>query len=111
MGRRAGRRLGLILTILLAAAVAGAASADLLVTESERWIDTVKGKVKNFAGKPARDVTLVVKFYDRWKKGMGKQTVKVGTIPSGEEKAFSFEIREKYRKAESYDFTPRAVWK
>ena len=99
-----------ILAVLPSAAPA-AGKRDLVVLDHERWIDTLKGSVKNFRKETARDVTVVVKFRDRKKKELGTQRVLVGDLTSGETRSWSLEIAEKNRKAASYDFTVHAIAK
>jgi len=106
--------------IVLAAAPAYAAKAvtkaptgrsrDLAVLDYERWIDTLKGTVKNFSRSSARDVTVVVKFLDRKKKVLGVQRVSVGDLRSGDQSSWSLAIQEKNRQATNYQFEVHAIW-
>ena len=96
---------------VLPAPAAAAGKRDLVVLDHERWIDTLKGTVKNFRKDTARDVTVVVRFVDRKKKEMGTQRVLVGDLTSGETRTWSLEIAEKNRKAARYDFTVHAIVK
>jgi hypothetical protein len=105
---------------VLAAAPAHAAKAvmkaptgknrELVVIDYERWIDTLKGNIKNFSKASARDVTVVVKFIDKRKKVLGTQRVNVGDLRSGDQSAWSLPISEKNRQATSYTFQVHAIW-
>jgi hypothetical protein len=117
----AGRALGICLAFgVLSAAPAHAAkpvkkaptgkSRDLVVVDYERWIDTLKGNVKNFGKGLARDVTVVVKFLDKKKKELGTQRVSVGDLRSGDQSAWSLPIADKNRQATSYKFEVHAIW-
>jgi hypothetical protein len=107
--------------VVLAAASAHAAKAvnkapagknrDLAVLEYERWIDTLKGTVKNFSQGSARDVTVVVKFLDKKRKPLGTQRVNVGDLGSGEQNSWSLPIEERNRPATSYQFEVHAIWR
>lgn len=105
---------GLLLSLALSVAGLAAAGAkkrdDLVVLDHERWVDTLKGSVKNFSTHPARDVTVVVKFVDTKRKPLGTQRVSVGDLRSGEQAAFSLPIEERNRKAKQYQFTVHAIW-
>jgi hypothetical protein len=109
-----GLAVGLLLIGLLAgtSATAGTKSkkGDLVVLEHDRWLDTLKGTVKNFSKAPARDVTVVVKFLDQRKRPLGTQRVSVGDLRSGDQSAFSLSIAEKNRPAKSYQFEVHAIW-
>ncbi len=110
----------LLALVVLAAALAHAAKAvtkapsgknkDLVVMDYERWIDTLKGTVKNFSRASARDVTVVVKFLDKKRKTLGTQRVSVGDLRSGDQSSWSLAIQEKNRQATSYQFTVHAIW-
>ncbi len=102
-----------LLAILVTAPPAWAAAAknrDLVVVGHERWLDTLKGTVKNFSKLPARDVTVVVKFFDKKKKPLGVQRVSVGDLRSGDQADWSLPIIEKNRPATKYDFQIHAIW-
>ena len=118
-------RMGLWLAVSLVLAILSAAPAhaakavmksspgknrDLVVLEYERWIDTLKGTVKNFSKASARDVTVVVRFLDGKKKMLGVQRVNVGDLQSGDQNSWSLAIQEKHRPAKSYQFEVHAVW-
>jgi len=83
---------------------------DLTVLDHERWLDTLKGTVKNFSKGSARDVTVVVMFRDRKKKVLGTQRVSVGDLRSGEQSSWSLAIQERNRSATSYQFAVHAIW-
>jgi hypothetical protein len=104
-----------LLLVVLAAVPAWAASStknrDLAVLDHERWLDTLKGTVKNFSKSNARDVTVVVKFLDKKKKPLGTQRVNVGDLNSGEQNSWSLPIEERNRPAKTYQFEVHAVWR
>ena len=110
----------LLALVVLAAAPAHAAKAvnkvptgrnrDLAVIDYERWIDTLKGTVKNFSKGSARDVTVVVRFLDKRKKVLGVQRVSVGDLRSGDQSSWSLAIQERNRPATNYVFEVHAIW-
>ncbi len=125
MGNRrvalAGLSLGLFLVfavLIITAAQAAKAvnkvptgkNRDLAVLDYERWIDTLKGTVKNFSKSSARDVTVVVKFLDKKKKALGTQRVSVGNLQSGDQSSWSLAIEERNRSATNYVFEVHAIW-
>ena len=84
-----GVLVGFLVAVVVAAALspvwaATGKSRDLVVLDHERWLDTLKGTVKNYGKRPAREVTVVVKFFDRKKKALGTQRVNVGDLRSGD---------------------------
>lgn len=83
---------------------------DLAVMDYERWIDTLKGTVKNFSKGSARDVTVVVRFLDKRKKVLGVQRVSVGDLRSGDQSSWSLAIQERNRPATNYVFEVHAIW-
>lgn len=83
---------------------------DLVILEHDRWLDTLRGTVKNFSKQTAKDVTLVVKFLDGKRKPLGTQRVSVGDLKSGEQRSFDLSIEERNRAAKSYEFTTHAIW-
>jgi len=83
---------------------------DLVVLDYERWLDTLKGTIKNFSKGSARDVTVVVRFLDQKKKVLGTQRVSVGDLRSGDQSSFSLAIQERNRSAKSYQFEVHAIW-
>jgi len=110
---------GLLLVFLAAAPTHGAKpvqktpsgkNRDLVVLDYERWLDTLKGTVKNFSKGSARDVTILVKFLDQKKKVLGTQRVSVGDLRSGDQSSFSLAIQERNRPAKSYQFEVHAIW-
>ena len=117
VGTGVGLGLCLVLIILAVVPVRAATSGsksrnrDLAVLEHERWIDTLKGTIKNFSKSNARDVTVVVKFLDRKKKPLGTQRVSVGDLQSGEQSSWSLPIEERNRQATTYQFEVHAIWR
>lgn len=115
-GVRLGVWLGLCLVVAMLAAMPGPAagasrkSRDLVILDHERWLDTLKGTVKNFSKAPARDVTVVVRFQDKKKKVLGTQRVSVGDLRSGDQSAWSLAIQERNRAATHYAFEVHAIW-
>ncbi len=114
---RFGTCAGIVAAIAIAAAAvappvwaATAKNRDLVVLDHERWLDTLKGTVKNFSKRPARDVTVVVKFLDKKKKALGTQRVNVGDLRSGDQSSWSLAIAEKHRAAAHYQFETHAIW-
>jgi hypothetical protein len=83
---------------------------ELVVMDHERWLDTLKGTVKNFSKKSARDVSVIVKFFDKKKKPLGTQRVSVGDLHSGDQTSWSLPISEKNRSATRYEFELHAIW-
>jgi hypothetical protein len=118
--RRQSRHLGVlgigiaiaIVAVVVAQPLSAATSKnrDLVVLEHERWLDTLKGTVKNFSKRPARDVTVIVKFLDKRKKSLGTQRVSVGDLRSGDQSSWSLAISEKHRAAAHYQFETHALW-
>jgi hypothetical protein len=106
--------LGLVVVVCVVfaqSAWAGASkSRDIVVLDHERWLDTLKGTVKNYGKRPARDVTVVVKFFDRKKKALGTQRVNVGDLRSGDQSSWNLPIAEKNRSATQYAFETHAIW-
>ena len=127
---RARRRFGSALvgcissTLLLATSVASAANKDLVIIHTERWIDTLKGTVKNVSADHAEDLVIIVRFYAESgtlgptrrprrrasRQELGRQTARVPALGPGQEVPFEVEIAEKYRKATFYKFEPHAIW-
>ncbi|MFB3818940.1 MAG: FxLYD domain-containing protein [Candidatus Methylomirabilales bacterium] len=91
-------------------AAAATKRGDVVVLDHDRWLDTLRGTVKNFSTRPARDVTVVVRFLDTKRKVLGTQRVSVGDLKSGDQARFDFSIEERNRAAASYDFTVHAIW-
>jgi hypothetical protein len=86
-------------------------SRDLVVLDHERWLDTLKGNIKNYSRQSAQDVTVVVKFFDKKKTMLGTQRVSVGDLRSGDQSSWSVAIAEKHRAAAHYQFETHAIWK
>jgi hypothetical protein len=110
-----GVLVGCLIAVFVAAALppvwaATGKSRDLVVLDHERWLDTLKGTVKNYGKRSARDVTVVVKFFDRKKKALGTQRVTVGDLRSGDQSTWSLPIAEKNRSATQYTFETHAIW-
>jgi hypothetical protein len=105
--------------------VASAANKDLVILHWDRWIDTLKGTVKNVSPDRAEDIVIIVRFYGDpgtstvarrprpapRRQELGQQTVKVMTLDSGQEARFEVDIAENHRKATSYKFDSRAIWR
>jgi len=122
--RQAGIAISLALSLLPCVAAA-ATNKDLVVLHSERWIDTLKGTVKNVSVDRAEDIVIIVRFYGDpgtstvtrrprpapRRQELGQQTVKVMALDSGQEARFELDIAENHRKATSYKFDPRAIWR
>jgi len=94
----------------IAEAVVDTVNDPLVVLDHERWLDTLKGTVKNFSKRSARDVTVIVKFFDKKKKALGTQRVSVGDLRSGDQASWSLAISEKHRAATHYEFETHALW-
>ncbi len=117
MRRRTGSgAICLMVAVAVLVAAAGPALAakaktrDLVVLDTERWLDTLKGTVKNFSQASARDVTVIVKFLDKKKKPLGTQRVSVGDLRSGEQGHWTLAIEERNRPAKHYEYTILAIW-
>ena len=114
IGRCVG--IGVVIAIFTAAVAqpawaAASKSRDLVVLDHERWLDTLKGTVKNYSKRSAREVTVIVKFFDKKKKALGTQRVNVGDLRSGDQSSWSLPISEKHRAATHYEFETHAIWK
>jgi hypothetical protein len=59
--RQAGIAISLTLSLLPCVAAA-ATNKDLVILHSERWIDTLKGTVKNVSVDRAEDIVIIVRF-------------------------------------------------
>ena len=120
--RQAGIAISLALSLL--SCEASAANKDLVITHSERWIDTLKGTVKNVSADRANDIVIVVRFYGdpgtstvarrppkpARRQELGQQAAKVASLDPGQEARFELDIAENHRKATSYKFDPHAIW-
>lgn len=107
--------IGLILGFVTLAAAqpiraAAKSGRDLVVLDHERWLDTLKVTIKNYSKRPARDVTLVVKLFDKKRKALGTQRINVGDLRSGDQGSWSLAISDKHRAAEHYAFETHALW-
>ena len=117
--------LGSVASILLASwTVASAANKDLVIINSERWIDTLKGTVKNVSADRAKDIVIIVRFYGdpgtssaarRPRKAarrqeLGQQIARVAALDPGQEAPFEVDIAENHRKATFFKFDPHAIW-
>ncbi len=114
---RIGRRAAICVLVAVYADVlatmawAGSAkSRELVVLDHERWLDTLEGSIKNFGRRSARDVTLIVKFFDKKKTALGIQRVNVGELRAGEQSSWRVAIAEKHRAATRYEFEAHAIW-
>ncbi len=120
------RRLAMALTLALSLlpSLASAANKDLVVLNSERWIDPLKGTVKNLSAARAEEVIVVVRFFgqalshtpsQKSKPGprqeLGQQTAQVVALDPGQEAPFELDISEKHRTATSFKFEPHAIWR
>jgi hypothetical protein len=116
--------LALTLAVSLLPSLALAANKDLVVLNSERWIDTLKGTVKNISADRAEDVVIVVRFVGEMRRHvgprkskptprqeLGQQATKVSALDPGQEAPFEIEIAEKHRTATSWKFEPHAIWR
>ena len=125
MAAIAVRQLAMALTLALSLlpSLASASNKDLVILNSERWIDTLKGTVKNVSADRAEEVVIVVRFVGETRshggprRGMpvprrelGQQAAKVMALDPGQEAPFEVEIAEKHRMATSFKFEPHAIW-
>ncbi len=103
--------------LALAAAGPGWAAAPqgrrspIVVLRAERWIDTVRGAVKNTAPVPAYDVVLHVRLRNSRHTVLGTETVELGTLQPGEEREFQVSLAEPERTAAIWEIMPRATWR
>lgn len=115
--------LALTLAVSLLPGLASAANKDLVILNSERWIDTLKGTVKNVSADRAEEVVIVVRFFGETRshvgphrrkpahrQELGRQTVKVAALDPGQEAPFEVEMAEGHRMATSFTFEPHAIW-
>ena len=117
--------MAIALALSLFTCVASAANKDLVILHWERWIDTLKGTVNNVSPDRAEEIVIIVRFYgDPGTSGparrprpaprrqeLGQQTVKVMALDSGQEARFELDITEHHRKATTYKFDTRAIWR
>ncbi|CBE67872.1 exported protein of unknown function [Candidatus Methylomirabilis oxygeniifera] len=127
MARTAVDRLFVMALVLAASLLPYAASAEakeLVILNSERWIDTLKGTVKNMSADRAEEIVIVVRFFGEAanqatphkrksasRRELGRQTVKLLPLDAGQEAPFEVEIAEQHRTATSFTFEPHAVWR
>ena len=116
--------MALLLAVSLLLCRASADAKELVILKSERWIDTLKGTVKNMSADRAEEVVIVVRFFGGTaapvgphrrrhtpRQELGQQTVKLPPLDSGEEAPFEVDIVEKHRTATSFKFEPHAIWR
>ncbi|MDE2060353.1 MAG: hypothetical protein KGL31_05325 [candidate division NC10 bacterium] len=116
--------IALLLAVSLLPYQVSAANNDLVILKSERWIDTLKGTIKNMSANRAEEVVIVVRFFDgtaaparpyrrkhTTRQELGRQTVKLPPLDSGQEAPFEVEITEQHRSATSFKFEPHAIWR
>jgi hypothetical protein len=114
----------LVLAISLLPNLISAANNDLVILRSERWIDTLKGTMKNISAKRAEEVVILVRFFGQTpsqsgskksrsasSRELGRQTVKLAAIEPGEEATFEVELADTHRTATSWKFEPHAIWR
>lgn len=119
------RRLALALAMAVSVlpGLTSAANNDLVILNSERWIDTLKGTLQNVSAARAEEVIIVVRFFGQTpshtrpqkstsvpRQELGRQTVKIVALDSGQEAPFEVEIAERHRMATSFTFEPHAIW-
>ena len=116
--------LALTLAVSLLPGLASAGNKDLVILNSERWIDTLKGAVKNVSAGRAEEVVIIVRFFGHTlshtrpqrnkpapRQELGRQTVRVMALDPGQEAPFEVEIAEGHRMATSFTFEPHAIWR
>ena len=114
----------LLLAVSLLPYRAWADNKELVILNSERWIDTLKGTVKNMSTDRADEVVIVVRFFGESvnqaaprkrkspaRRELGRQTVKLPSLNTGQETPFEVEIAERHRTATSFTFEPHAIWR
>jgi hypothetical protein len=126
MRTAAGRlvTMALVLAVSLLPHAASAEAKELVILNSERWIDTLKGTVKNMSADRAEEVVIVVRFFGEAanratshkrksasRRELGRQTVKLLPLDAGREAPFEVEIAEQHRTATSFKFEPHAIWR
>jgi hypothetical protein len=116
--------MALVLAASLLPYAASAEAKELVILHSERWIDTLKGVVKNMSTDRADEVVIVVRFFGETvtpvrpykrrhtnRRELGQQTVKLPPLDAGQEASFEIEIAEQHRTATSFKFEPHAIWR
>ncbi len=118
MIRSAALRTGLFLAILALGWGLNAGSAraaqprkdpGVQVVRSERWIDTIRGTVKNMRTTPTDGVTVQVRFRNQRGRVLGSQSVRLGLLQPNQERDFEVSIPEKLRAATSWEIIPQSV--
>jgi hypothetical protein len=87
---------------------------DLVVLKSEVWIDEVRGTVKNYGTRTAKEIAVRVEFLARGGRKVGSAVGEVGEVPPGGSAEFKVLIPEKLRRKGQYDryhITTKARWK
>ena len=79
------------------------------VVRSERWIDTIRGTIKNMRPTATDGVTVHVQFRNERGKVLGTQSVSLGLLRPNEERDFDLSIPEKLRKATSWEIIPQSI--
>lgn len=115
--------MALLLAVSLSPCRAWADNKELVILNSERWIDTLKGTVKNMSTDRAEEVVIGVRFFGESvnraaprkqksaaRRELGRQTVKLPSLDAGQEAPFEVEIAEQHRTATSFKFEPHAIW-
>lgn len=116
--------MALVLAVSLLPYAASAEAKELVILHSERWIDTLKGTVKNMSADRADEVVIAVRFFGATvnrttpykqklatRRELGRQTVKLPPLDAGQEAPFEVEIAEPHRTATSFKFEPHAIWR
>lgn len=116
--------MALVPAVSLLLHAASSEAKELVILNSERWIDTLKGTVKNMSTDRAEEVVIVVRFFGEAvnqaaprkrksaaRRELGQQTVKLSPIDAGQEAPFEVEIAEQHRTATSFKFEPHAIWR
>ena len=116
--------MALTLAVSLLPDLASAANQHLVILSSERWIDTLKGTVKNVSAVRAEEVVIVVRFFGQAlshtrpqrskptpRQELGQQAAKVSALDPGQEAPFEVDIAEKHRTATSWKLEPHAIWR
>ncbi|MBZ0159753.1 MAG: hypothetical protein K8G79_06430 [bacterium] len=101
MATAAVRRLALALALAVSVlpGLTSAANNDLVILNSERLF---------FGQTPSH--TRPQKSTSVPRRELGRQTVKVVALDSGQEAPFEVEIAERHRMATSFTFEPHAIW-
>jgi len=84
---------------------------DIVIVEYDEEYNIINGQVKNFNPAPARDLTIVVTFYNESGIVYGHQTERLGELPSGESTDFQILIEDKHRRWKGhFTLRPIAIW-